>query len=133
MRKSILLSALVLLFINQTAAAEDNVTMEDLMKEIMSLKARVAELEDKLSRVEIMDDNDAPSDKVLLGTTVTLDSDGLEMTYTMVSALEADPDAGKISVDSPIGSAALGHSEGDVITVQLPKGPMEFTIRRITR
>jgi transcription elongation factor GreA len=97
------------------------------------IEKQIAELEDKLSRVEIMDDNDAPSDRVLLGTTVTLDSDGLEMTYTMVSALEADPDAGKISIDSPIGSGALGHKEGDVITVELPKGPMEFTIKKITR
>ena len=99
------------------------------------VEERIAELENKLSRAQIMDDVDAPSDKVLLGTTVTLaDTSGdLEMTYTMVSELESDPDAGKISITSPIGQAALGHKEGDVISVDLPKGVMEFTIKKIER
>ena len=108
----------------------------DAAKEKQALvETRIAELESKLNRAQVMDDSDAPSDKVLLGTTVTLAdvSGDLEMTYTMVSELESDPDEGRISITSPIGQAALGHKEGEVISVDLPKGVMEFEIRKIER
>jgi len=99
------------------------------------VEERIAELESKLNRAQVMDDTDGPSDKVLLGTTVTLaDTSGdMEMTYTLVSELESDPDGGKISIESPVGKAALGHKEGDTIRVELPKGVMEFTIQKIER
>ena len=99
------------------------------------IEGRIGELESKLNRAQVMDGTEGPSDQVLLGTTVTMvDASGdLEMTYTMVSELESDPDGGEISIASPIGQAALGHKEGDVISVDLPKGVMELTVTKIER
>ena len=55
------------------------------------------------------------------------------MTYTLVSKQEADFAQGKISIDSPIGSALMGKELGDVVEVKVPAGKLELEIRKIER
>ncbi len=105
-------------------------------KEAMSHnEKRVAELEDKLSRVEIIQDNAADANKAYIGSKVKLldlaiDS---EVQYTLVGPDEADPLNDLISVTSPVGKAILGHAIGDEITINVPAGELKYKIIAISR
>jgi len=98
-------------------------------------EARVSELEDKLSRVEIIEDNKIDIDKAYIGAKLKLlDLDtGDEIEYTLVGQEEANASEGLISVTSPIGKALLGHQEGDIVKVDAPAGILEYKIIKISR
>ena len=98
-------------------------------------ETRVLELEDKLSRVEIIDGNNSDSDKAYIGAKLKLldlDSDD-QIEYTLVGQEEANAIEGLISVTSPVGKALLGRKEGDVIKVDVPAGTVEYKIIKILR
>jgi transcription elongation factor GreA len=70
---------------------------------------------------------------VSLGTVVRLrTSDDREYTYTIVGAFEAQPSAGRISNESPVGKSLLGHKTGDLVIVSTPGGVKEYTILTIS-
>jgi transcription elongation factor GreA len=98
-------------------------------------EARIADLESKLSHVRILDDENIPSDEVLIGATVELeDADTREkITYTLVSAEEADFDQNKISVSSPLGAGLIGHKEGDTAEIAIPAGKVRYKVLKISR
>ncbi len=95
---------------------------------------RIAELEEKLAHARILDE-DIPQDEVLIGATVQLEDTGTgeRITYTLVSELEADYDAGKISVTSPIGEGLLHHKENDVVEIRIPAGVLTYRVIKISR
>lgn len=95
---------------------------------------QIAELEDKLSRVRILD-KDIPQDQVLIGAKVKLmDMDTQEeMEYTLVSELEADYNQNKVSVSSPVGEGLLGHKENEVVEIKVPAGLLKYKIIKISR
>ena len=99
------------------------------------LERKVAELEDKLSRVLTVDVDKIPSDKVYLFAQVLVrDLDrGEEIQYTISPPDEVDVDEDIISVKSPIGQALLGHSVGDVVEFTVPAGPIRYEILKISR
>jgi len=108
----------------------------DAAKEAQGLlEKRIAELEDKLSRATVMENIDIASDKAYIGATVKLkDLDsGEEVSYTLVSQEEANFAEGKISIESPIGKALLGHKKGDKVDIQIPAGTLKYKILLITR
>lgn len=96
---------------------------------------RVKELEDRLSRVEIIDESMISSDKAYIGAKLKLkDLDsGEELEYTLVGQDEADPVKGFISVSSPVGKVLLGRSEGEDIQIKVPAGILNYKIIKITR
>ena len=97
--------------------------------------ARRTDLEDKLARVKIIEDQDIPSDKIFIGAIVTLkdlDTDE-EMKYMMVSPEESDFEKNKISMFSPIGKALVGHSKGEVLEIKVPAGVLKYKVLRIKR
>ncbi|OIO80609.1 MAG: transcription elongation factor GreA [Candidatus Omnitrophica bacterium CG12_big_fil_rev_8_21_14_0_65_43_15] len=99
------------------------------------LEKRISEMEEKLSRATVMENVDIASDKAYIGATVKvkdLDS-GDESSYILTAEEEADFKEGKISVDSPIGKALLGHKVGDSIKIQIPAGILDYKILKITR
>ena len=98
-------------------------------------EARIAELEFKLSRARIIDDEDIPKDEARIGAKVTLNDldTGEELEYTLVSEEEADYDSGKISLTSPVGRVLLGHKVNDTVEVNVPAGVLKYKIIRITR
>lgn len=108
----------------------------DAAKEAQALnEKRIAELELRLSRARILDDEDIPSDEVLIGATgrlKDLDS-GEEVEYTLVSEVEADYSQGKISVNSPVGKGLLGHKENETVVINIPAGILRYKILRISR
>lgn len=100
-------------------------------KEAMSENERkIKELEDKLSRVEIIDTKNIDKEKAYLGATVRLkDLDsGEEITYKLVGGEEADPLSDLISIDSPVGRSLLGKTKGEAIEVKAPVGVLRYEI-----
>ncbi|MCV0369278.1 MULTISPECIES: transcription elongation factor GreA [Filomicrobium] len=96
-------------------------------------EAKVAELEDKLSRADVIDVSTLSGDTVKFGATVKLvdeDTDE-EVTYKIVGDLEANLRDGKISISSPIARALIGKSKGDSAEVTTPKGARSFEILNI--
>ena len=96
---------------------------------------KISELEGKLSRARIIDDEDIPKDRVLVGATVKLkdlDSEE-EIEYTLVSEEEADYAQGKISTSSPVGSSLLNHKVNDIVEIKIPAGVLKYKIMAINR
>lgn len=93
-------------------------------------EGRVSELEDLLSRAEIIDVSKLSGDTVKFGATVKIvdeDTDE-ESTYQIVGDQEADVKEGKISISSPISRALIGKSEGDSVEVSAPGGAKSYEI-----
>jgi transcription elongation factor GreA len=97
-------------------------------------EARVAELEDALSRAEVIDLSKLSGDSVKFGATVKLvdeDTDE-ESTYQIVGELEADVKSGKISISSPIARALIGKSVEDSVEVNTPGGGKSYEILKVS-
>jgi len=93
-------------------------------------EARVAELDDKLSRAEVIDVSQLGGDTIKFGATVKLvdeDTDE-EVTYKIVGEYEADVRSGKVSITSPIARALIGKEVGDSVEVITPKGSRSYEI-----
>ena len=108
----------------------------DAAKEALAQnEGKIAELEYKLSRARILDNENMPKDEVLIGAKVKLkDLDTEEdLEYMLVSAEEADYDAGKISISSPVGSALLNHKIGDEVEIEIPAGILKYKVLAISR
>ncbi len=87
------------------------------------IEGRIREIEELLKRVELIEEpRDGDRSVVRVGSTVTIEIDGELETYTIVGAVEAKPSAGRISNESPVGKALLGHRAGDVVTIETPNG-----------
>jgi transcription elongation factor GreA len=97
------------------------------------IEARVAELEDKVSRAEVIDVTKLSGDTVKFGAFVTLvDEDSDEQSvYQIVGEFEADVKKGKISVTSPIARAIIGKRKGDSVEVMTPGGGKSYEIVKI--
>jgi len=100
-------------------------------KEAQSLnEGRIAELEDKLSRAEVIDVSKLSGTTVKFGATVTLVDEDTEekKTYQLVGETEADVKAGRVSITSPTARALIGKKVGDVIEVTTPGGGKSYEI-----
>jgi len=94
-------------------------------------EGRIAELESHLSNAQIIDTGKlSPSGRVVFGATVELSnvSTAEEVRYQIVGELEADVEAGLISISSPIARALIGKEEGEVVVVVAPGGEVEYEI-----
>lgn len=96
-------------------------------------EGRIAELEDLVSRAEVIDISRLSGDTVKFGATVKLVDEDTEeeKTYQIVGDQEADVKAGKISISSPIARAMIGKSEGDQIEVAAPGGSRAYEILEV--
>src|SRR2546427_566825 len=94
------------------------------------LDSRIYELQEMIGRAQII--RDTHSSVVGPGSTIeVVDHDGESETYHLVGAVESDPSAGRISVDSPVGRALVGHKKGDKVTVSVPLGTLTLTIKAV--
>jgi transcription elongation factor GreA len=96
-------------------------------------EAKVAELEDKLARAEIIDPSKLSGTTVKFGATVTLEDEdsGDKVKYKIVGEDEANLRENKISIASPIARALIGKSKGDSAEVTTPKGPRSYEILKV--
>ena len=108
----------------------DNAAYEDAKNEQARLEGRIMELEQLLAKAKSI--SRMNNDLVSLGSVVQLrTSDNRDCCYTLVGAFEANPTAGRISNESPVGKALLGHKVGDLVIVSTPGGVKEYTILTI--
>jgi transcription elongation factor GreA len=93
------------------------------------LEGRIQQIEATLLRAKVIDEN-SPTDKVSLGNQVTVTEDGIEEeeVFQIVGPAEAHPANGKISYESPLGRALMGHKTGDIVTFDAPGGAIAFKI-----
>lgn len=94
------------------------------------IQGEIGRLEDLLDKATIIEQSEIRSDMVTVGTKVILEKEDEEdpKTYTLVSPAEANLEKNKISVESPVGSALMGHNKGDEITVNTPSGTQTYDV-----
>lgn len=97
------------------------------------IEGRIAELEDKLSRTQVVPTGKGPAEKVVFGAVVELkdvseDSSDEVRKYRIVGDLEADIKANMISLSSPLAASLINKNIGDIVTVNLPKGEKEYEV-----
>ena len=101
-----------------------------------SMEQRITTIENMLKNAQIVSDSDVTTDAISIGSRVKLYDIEFEeeMEYTIVGSTEANPDAGRISDESPIGKAILGHKADDVVDVELPGGEtIQFKVLEINK
>ncbi len=113
----------------------ENSEYDEAKNEQGKLYSRIAELEVILQHAVIVNEDDTPSNVVSIGATVTVEpaKGGEKITLRIVGSQESDPMHRIISEDSPFGKALLGAKEGDTVTVEAPRGDMDYTVRKIER
>ena len=111
----------------------ENSEYDEAKNEQGKLYSRIAELEEILQHVVIVDES-AASDAITIGCTVTVRAkDGKEASYKIVSSQESDPMHGIISEESPFGKALIGAKEGQEVIVEAPFGNIHYTVAKIER
>ena len=96
------------------------------------VEAMIGEIEDRVSRAQIIDPATLSGDKVVFGATVTvLDDDDKPQRYQIVGQTEADARQGRISYDSPLGRALIGKQVGEDVEVTVPSGDRFYHVKKI--
>jgi transcription elongation factor GreA len=96
------------------------------------VEATINDIEDKLSRAQIIDPKDLSGDKIVFGATVTLlDEDEKPVRYQIVGQTEADAAKGRISYNSPIGRALIGRKVDEEVEVSVPAGDRYYVVSKI--
>ena len=96
------------------------------------VEASIADIEDKLSRAQVIDPKSLSGDKIVFGATVSLlDEDDQPIRYQIVGQAEADAKSGMISYNSPLGRALIGRQVGDDVEVTVPSGDKFYQVQKI--
>lgn len=113
----------------------ENSEYDEAKNEQGILEGRIAEIEKILQNVVLVDESEISTDKIGIGNKITLKNKKTkeEMTITLVGSNEINIKESKISDDSPIGKALIGHKVGDSIEVEAPVGILKFKILEITK
>ena len=109
----------------------ENAEYHDAREEQLQLESRISEVEHILKNVEIID-QPKKKDVVELGNTVELNGSEEAKTFTIVGSVEANPLENKISNESPIGKALMGKKVGEKVSIKLPTGEKEYTIKKVS-
>jgi len=114
---------------------KENAEYHAAREELSMVETKIKQLEDRLGRARVINEDDIPDDKIYILTTVVLkDLDFNEIQeYRLVSPAEADVSENKISVSSPIGQALLGKTVGEKIAVPVPAGTINYEILNIKK
>jgi transcription elongation factor GreA len=109
---------------------EDNPEYEQAKEELARIDERIYVLEEMIGRAQIIEGTG--SAVAAPGSTIVVEDDeGSETVYYLVGAVEADPTAGRISVESPVGRSLLGRRKGDQISVEVPAGTVKLTVKEV--
>ena len=103
----------------------ENSEYDDAKNEQAMLESRIAQLQDKLRMATVIDSRDLSTEEVQVGSVVHVKDEktGKSVKYTIVGSAEANPEESKLSNESPVGRALIGHKRGDEVAVQVPRGP----------
>ncbi|MBR5273499.1 MAG: transcription elongation factor GreA [Clostridia bacterium] len=113
----------------------ENSEYDEAMSDQGKMEARILEIEYMLKNVKIIDEDNINTDKVIVGSKVTIkDLETKEkLTYQIVGFAQADPDNGRISDESPVGKALLDKKVGETVNVEVPAGVISFKIMSISK
>ena len=111
----------------------ENSEYDDAKNEQAMLEKQISDLEEKLRGARIIDDKHVDTDAVGVGVTVHVKDQktGKSTKYKIVGGPEANPGENKLSNESPVGKAIIGHKKGDVVEVSAPRGSLKFKILEI--
>ncbi len=117
----------------QLGDLKENAEYHAAKEDQANINKKIAELEDLITRVVIIDPATLAHDKISFGSTISLVDVATdeEITYTIVSSAHSNPEEGKISFHSPLAKQLLGKSVGDECIAQLPGGKKEFEIEEV--
>jgi len=113
----------------------ENSEYDEAKNDQAKIEARIVEIEAMLKNVEIIGDIKGNSKTVIVGAKVTVFDEEFEeeCTYKIVGSTEANPIEAKISDESPVGKALLGHKVGEEISVEAPQGEIKLKILKISK
>jgi transcription elongation factor GreA len=110
----------------------ENAEYDDAKNEQAMLEARIASLEDKLRSATVIDASQVTNEVVNVGSVVHVkDEAGKSVKYTIVGSAEASPTEMKLSNESPVGKALLGHKRGEEVVITTPRGKRKLKITKI--
>ena len=103
----------------------ENAEYDDAKNAQAMLEAKIAQLEERIRAATIVDPSELTNDIVGVGSTVHVKDEktGKSQKFTIVGTAEVEPGENKISNESPVGRAVLGHKRNETVSVQVPKGP----------
>ncbi len=113
----------------------ENSEYDEAKSEQAKLEANIAELEYTLQHAKVIDESTLSTDTIHIGSTVKVFNTklGAEVKYQLVGFTQANPLENKISDESPVGKALLGHRAGDAVDVETPGGILRLEIREISK
>lgn len=113
----------------------ENSEYDEAKNEQAMVEARINEVEALLKDVEVVSDDDITTDTVSVGSTVTLKNmkNGKVDTYKIVGSTEAAPLKKKISDESPVGKAVIGHKQNEIVDAEVPSGIIQYQIMEISK
>ena len=108
----------------------ENAEYDDAKNEQMLLEQRIAKLEERILSARVIEADEISTDVVSIGSLVRLRDVDANKTfeYHIVGSAEADPDANKLSNESPVGKAIIGRKKGETVEVTAPRGSLKFKI-----
>ena len=114
---------------------KENAEYHAAKEEQAMLHAKIGDIEDKITRAVLLEEQNIDSSKAYMGATVRVlnKKTGREVRYSLVSPVEADMASGKISVSSPVGKALLGKAVGETAVAKVPAGDLSLEILEISR
>jgi transcription elongation factor GreA len=103
----------------------ENAEYDDAKNEQAMLEARIAQVQEKLRMATVIEPDELSTEVVQVGSVVHVKDEktGKSTKYTIVGSAEANPSDSKLSNESPVGRALVGHRRNDVVSVQVPRGP----------
>lgn len=112
----------------------ENAEYDEAMSDQAKLEARINEIEVMLKNAKVFDENLLGTEVVHIGSKVTITNSKKEkLEYKIVGFAQANPTEGKISDESPVGRALIGHKVGDKVAVEAPCGVLNFKITAISK
>ncbi len=103
----------------------ENSEYDDAKNEQAMLEKQIADLEDKLRNARLIDAKDVDTESVTVGVTVHVKDQKTDKStkFRIVGSAEANPSEQKLSNESPVGKALIGHKRGEIVSVPVPRGP----------
>lgn len=110
----------------------ENADYADAREQLAFIEGRIEELETMIKHAEVITAKDGVG-TIQLGSTVTVQMQGQSapITYAIVGSNESDPVNGKISAESPVGSALVGRKVGETVSVKTPTGMLELSVKKV--
>ena len=111
----------------------ENAEYDDAKNEQAMLEKQISDLEEKLRSAKVIDKKEVTGETVTVGTTVHLKDQKTSKSekFHIVGSAEANPSENKLSNESPVGKAIIGHKKGEVVEVAAPRGALKFKILEI--